>query len=257
MKNHSRSRIVAIIPARYNSVRFPGKPLKQILGKSLIQHTYENTARCGSIDRILIATDDRRICDHVVGFGAEAVMTGEFPSGTDRIASVVASDPSLQAAEVIINVQGDEPCLPPDTLEELVTSLQNDPHAAMATIAVRFGPEEDISNPADVKCLFDLDGDALYFSRSPIPGNKTGKTSPNLTYYKHLGVYAFRPQFLLLYPTLPATPLQMAEDLEQLKVLEHGHRIKIVVGSSDSPGVNLPEDLKKVEQQLCKQNSSL
>lgn len=257
MEPKSRARIVAIIPARYNSVRFPGKPLQKILGKSLIQHTYESTVRCRSIDRIIIATDDKRIFDHVTTFGAEVVMTTEHPSGTDRIASVVAQDPTLQAAEVIINIQGDEPCLDSDTLEELITGLQNDPHAVMATVAVRFEKDDDIHNTAEVKCVFSLNGEALYFSRSPIPGNKTGKIDHDIAYYKHLGVYAFRPQFLLLYPTLATTPLQSAEDLEQLKVLEHGYRIKIVIASRDCPGVNVPEDLKKVESLLCKQNSSL
>jgi 3-deoxy-manno-octulosonate cytidylyltransferase (CMP-KDO synthetase) len=258
MKQQKNLSIIAIIPARYQSVRFPGKPLEKICGKSLIQHTYENTKKCSVINRIIIATDDERIYDHVKGFGAEAVMTStDFPSGTDRIASVVAKEMVLQTADVIVNIQGDEPCIDPETIEKMVHGLQNDPTAVMATAAVRCSSDEEIYSTTEVKCVIDINGQALYFSRSMIPGNKSGRADPHTVYYKHLGLYAFRPQFLLLYPTLSMTPLQKAEDLEQLKVLEHGYKIKVVIASRNSPGVNVPSDITKVEQELCKLNSSL
>jgi 3-deoxy-manno-octulosonate cytidylyltransferase (CMP-KDO synthetase) len=258
MKQQKIPSIVAIIPARYQSVRFPGKPLEKIAGKSLIQHTYENTKRCVIIEKIIIATDDQRICDHVQGFGAEAVMTSsEHPTGSDRIAAVVAANADLQRAEVIVNIQGDEPCIDPETIEMMIHSLQADQTAVMSTAVVRFSADDDIANPTEVKCVIGLNGEALYFSRSVIPGNKTGKIDKTTPYYKHLGIYAFRPQFLLAYPKLPMTPLQIAEDLEQLKIIEHGYKIKVVVASRNNPGVNVPEDISKVEQELCKQNSSL
>lgn len=255
IKDH-QSAIVAIIPARYGSTRFPGKILAPIHGKSLIQHTYENATRCSLLDDILIATDDLRIYDHVNSFGGKAVMTPiECANGSDRLACVIDQFPSLQNASVIVNIQGDEPCVEPSVTENIVKILQGDPSAVMSTAVVPITTEEEAANPGDVKCVLDLYGNVLYFSRALIPGNLNNTYRPNTIYYKHLGIYAYRPQFLLTYRDLPMTPLQRTEDLEQLKVLEHGYKIKAAVVNSASIGVNTPEDIKKVEQELCKQNS--
>jgi 3-deoxy-manno-octulosonate cytidylyltransferase (CMP-KDO synthetase) len=249
--------VVAIIPARYASTRFPGKPLVKIYGKSLIQHTYENAGRCPLLDELVVATDDQRIYDHVKGFGGNVVMTPETcPTGSDRLAYVVQNDPRFQQAEVIVNVQGDEPCVDPQVLTMLVEALQCDPSAVMSTVAVKL-EEEEAQSPSHVKCVMDLRGNVLYFSRALIPGGKAGEYREGISYYKHVGVYAYRPEFLLEYAKLPMTPLQVAEDLEQLKVLEHGYKIKGVVVNSVSVGVDTPEDIKRAEKELCRQSSFL
>ena len=250
-----KKQIAAIIPARYGSVRFPGKPLVEILGKTLIQRTYENTALCKELDEILVATDDQRIYDHVKSFGGNVVMTpSSCHNGTDRLAWVLQECPRLQNTEMIVNVQGDEPCLSPDAITQLIEILRSDPSAVMSTVVVKMTDEKEASNPSEVKCVLSLDGSALYFSRSLIPGGQTNAYRKEMVYYKHLGVYAYRPEFLPEYAKLPMTPLQLAEDLEQLKVLEHGYKIKAAIVISPSIGVNTPEDIRKVEQELCKQN---
>lgn len=249
--------IVAIIPARYASTRFPGKPLVKIYGKSLIQHTYENARRCPLLDELIVATDDQRIYDHVKGFGGHVVMTPDTcPTGSDRLAYVLQNNPRLQQAEVIVNVQGDEPCVDPVVLNDLVEALRSDPEAVMSTVVVKLEDEEAFST-SNVKCVLDLRGNVLYFSRALIPGGKEGEYRKGVSYYKHVGVYAYRPEFLLTYSELPMTPLQMAEDLEQLKVLEHGYKIKGVVAKSTSIGVDTPEDIKRAEKELCRQSSFL
>lgn len=250
--------IVGIIPARFGSTRFPGKPLVKILDKTLIQHTYENALKCSDLEKIIIATDDARIYDHVRSFGGDVIMTPETcETGTDRLAYVVAHHPNLRSAEIIVNIQGDEPCLDPQAIASIIKVLQSDEQAHMSTAIMPIQHEEEAHNPNDVKCVIDLNGNALYFSRSFLPGNKTLKFQKNMAYYKHIGIYAYRPDFLLHYATLPSTPLQLAEDLEQLKVLEHGYKIKTAIINSVNVGVNTPEDIKKVEQEICKQNLSL
>lgn len=249
---------VAIIPARYASVRFPGKPLASILGKTLIQRTYENACRCTSLNRVIIATDDSRIFDHVRSFGAEAIMTGkDHATGTDRLAEAYQNIQSDRKIDILVNIQGDEPCIDPKAIEAIIKALMNDETAVMSTAATQILSEEEALNPAIVKCVISSTGNALYFSRSLIPGNKSGKYCNEATYYKHLGLYAYRPEFLIEYHKLKKTKLQIAEDLEQLKVLEHGYNIKTIIIDSDSVGVDNPEDIKKIENILCKQNTSL
>lgn len=249
-------KIIGIIPARYGSSRFPGKPLVKILDKTLIQHTYDNTKRCNDINELIVATDDQRIFDHVESFGGNAVMTPEnCQTGSDRLAYVLEKDPQLQKAEIIINVQGDEPCLDPSVITALIEALRSDPTAVMSTAVVKLENEEDAQNPSEVKCVLSLDNTVLYFSRALIPGCQKQGFQKATTYYKHLGIYAYRPDFLLKYAKLPMTPLQKAEDLEQLKVLENGYKIKAAIVKSANAGVNTPEDIKKVEQELCKQNT--
>lgn len=246
---------VGIIPARYGSTRFPGKPLHPIYGKTLIQRTYENAYKCNSLERVIVATDDQRIFDHVNSFGGEVVMTSNCClTGTDRLIEVVKTC-SIEK-DLIINIQGDEPFLEPEVITKVIEILANDSTAQMSTAIIPILDKEEIENPSVVKCVPDLSGNALYFSRSVIPGNKSHTVLPSNTYYKHLGIYGYRKGFLLKYGELAPTPLQVAEDLEQLKVLEHGYKIKTAIVESQSIGIDTPEDLNKIEI-LWKQNSSL
>lgn len=255
--NKSR-KIIAIVPARYASTRFPGKPLVPILGKTLIQRTYENAQRCPLLDDLVVATDDQRIFDHVLDFGGKVVMTSsECATGTDRLAEVIRHNPQFDQADIIVNIQGDEPCLDPVITTKMIEALLGDAAAVMSTAVVPLRSEEEAIQSSINKCVIDLNGYALYFSRALIPAGRTLCFIPSNTYYRHVGIYAYRRSFLLKYAELPPTPLQLAEDLEQLKVLEHGYKIKTVIVDSISIGVDVPEDIKKVEQLLCKPNTSL
>jgi 3-deoxy-manno-octulosonate cytidylyltransferase (CMP-KDO synthetase) len=251
-------RLLGIIPARYQSSRFPAKMLATIQGKSLLQHTYEN-AREFKLDDLVVATDDQRIFDHVLAFGGKAVMTSvECPTGTDRLAEVVRSYPAYGEADIVVNIQGDEPCLPAEVVEALIQQLEADPTAVMSTAVCPITSRETALNHSVVKCVLDNQQRALYFSRALIPSSHTDDYSPTTRYYQHLGIYAYRTQFLQQYSELPTTPLQLREDLEQLKILENGHRIKVaIVHQQEIPGVNLPEDIAKVEAILCQRNTSL
>lgn len=249
-------KVLGIIPARYASTRFPGKPLFPIQGKTLLQRTYENALRVGILDDIIVATDDLRILEHVKELGGRVEMTSlNCPTGTDRLAEVLKKNPSLLKAEAIVNIQGDEPCVDPLAIENAVKLLLQDPLASMATIVTPLISEEDAYNPSIVKCVLDQQNNALYFSRSMIPSNKKQLFNPHCPYYRHIGMYVYRPAFLLHYQSLQPTPLQLEEDLEQLKVLEHGYRIKVAITNHSSIGVDTPEDIKKIEQWLCKQNT--
>ena len=240
---------LALIPARYDSTRFPGKPLAAQTGKPLIQHVVEQIRGCETIDRVVVATDDRRIFDVVAGFGGEAVMTGPHPNGTSRLAEAAdlleKDDPGLFAAgKLVVNVQGDEPEVPPATVDALVRGLAADPEADMATLAAQFGPGEDTADPNVVKLVLDRRNRALYFSRSPIPHDRDAALAggpSQTTVYKHPGLYAYRRDFLRLYPTLEPTPLEEAEKLEQLRVLEHGRRIAVIHAPAPHPGIDTPE----------------
>lgn len=253
-----KQKIIGIIPARYGSSRFPGKILAPIGGKTLIQRTYENAAQNTLLQNLTVATDDARIYDHVKAFGAAVVMTSpSCHTGTDRLVEAITNNPNLADADIIVNVQGDEPCLDPQIITQIVDLLLNDKEAVMATAAVQIKSEEEAHDPSIVKCIIDNQENALYFSRALIPAGHEGKMQPNTTYYRHMGIYAYRTHFLLKYTKLPKTPLQLAEDLEQLKVIEHGFRIKVAVVDSFSIGVDNPKDIQKVEQWLLKQNTFL
>ncbi|MBA3722454.1 MAG: 3-deoxy-manno-octulosonate cytidylyltransferase [Parachlamydiaceae bacterium] len=249
-------KVIGIIPARYASTRFPGKPLVPILGKTLLQRTFENAKLANNLDQLIIATDDVRIYDHAKDIGADVVMTSiDCLTGSDRLAEVINQSQKFSKASVIINIQGDEPCIAPQAINDVANILLENNDAVMSTVATKMHSEEEALNPSIVKCVLDQKGNALYFSRSLIPGNKTLSFAP--PYYRHIGLYAYRPDFLLTYQKLPTTPLQLAEDLEQLKVLEHGYRIKVAVTDHISPGVDTPQDIHKIECWLCKQNTSL
>lgn len=250
-------KVLGIIPARYGSTRFPGKPLVKILDKTLIQRTYENAKTCEAFDEIVVATDDQRIFDHVEEFGGKVVMTSaNCLTGTDRLAEVIRNNRKYDDTQLIVNVQGDEPCINVSAIEKAVHSLINESKAVISTAVVPLDPQnaDDANAP---KCVIDCNGYALYFSRALIPGNRTGCYDKNLTYYKHVGLYVYKRDFLLKYGELSPTPLQLAEDLEQLKVLEHGYSIKVVVVDYLGLDVNVPDDIKKVEKELCKVNTSL
>lgn len=239
---------IIVIPARYASTRFPGKMLAFIHSKTLIQHTFENAQKSKRIKDILIATDHKEIFNHVKGFGAKVVMTPKSsPNGTKRVFQALDKLKNVSKDSIVINIQGDEPTLDAKSIDKLCQLLENDPSIKMATLVTPIQDEEHIKNPSVVKCVFDKNFNALYFSRSPIPYPRhKAKT------YQHLGVYAFRMSFLETYNQLPHTPLDKTEDLEQLKVLENGHSIRVLIISTPSIGVDTPEDIIKVEKHLCR-----
>jgi len=238
---------LGIIPARWASTRFPGKPLHPIAGKPLVQHVWERCQQCTSLDEVVIATDCQRILEAAAGFGAKAVLTSEnHPTGTDRIAEAVATFPE---AGYIINIQGDEPLIDPALIDKLAKALHADPGVAMATAANPFDNDSLMDDPNVVKCVIARNGDALYFSRSPLPYRRAD--SPALTLYRHKGIYAYRRDFLEEFVTCPPSPLELAESLEQLRALENGARIKVIITDDDSPGVDTPEQAQQIEDILA------
>ena len=242
-------KVVAILPARYGSTRFPGKPLVDIAGKPMIQHVYERTAQTRSIDRVIVATDDERIAAAVESFGGEVQMTrDDHPSGTDRLAEVAGRI----EADLIVNVQGDEPLIDPVMIESAVAPLLADPAIEMGTLMTRITDLEEYDNPNVVKVVTDRAGFALYFSRASIPHGRDLSVGvvPDLS-YKHIGLYIYQRDFLLKYPKLPETPLEQLEKLEQLRALEHGHRIRVVETDRQSIGVDVPSDVDRVLQLLA------
>ena len=230
---------LAVIPARYESSRFPGKPLADRTGKPLIQHVVERVRRAQRIVRIIVATDDRRIADAVAGFGSEAMMTrADHPNGTSRIAEVVERLGDV-CPDIIVNVQGDEPEIEPHVIDELVEGLAASGGAPMATLASDFAPDEDPADPNIVKVVVDRLDRAMYFSRSVIPFNRDGAI--NLAPLKHPGLYAYQRHFLPEYVALPPTPLEQIEKLEQLRALEHGYPIAVVRTQVRHHGIDTPD----------------
>jgi 3-deoxy-manno-octulosonate cytidylyltransferase (CMP-KDO synthetase) len=246
--------VTAIIPARYASTRFPGKPLVDIAGKPMVQHVYERASEATLVGDVVIATDDERIATVVKGFGGKVVMTSpDHETGTDRLAEVAAK----LDAEIIVNVQGDEPLIDPAMIDAAVAPLLKDRSVSMSTLKSRIVTRHDFFNPNVVKVVTDSRGFALYFSRSPLPhfrdvgdGVTDRLLAEHLHAYKHVGLYVYRREFLLAYNRLQQTPLEQAEKLEQLRVLEHGFRIQVVETAFESIGVDTPEDLEKVLKRL-------
>jgi 3-deoxy-manno-octulosonate cytidylyltransferase (CMP-KDO synthetase) len=234
--------ILCVIPARFSSTRLPGKPLAKIAGKPMIQHVYERAKQAGRPDDVLVATDHEAVFKAIEGFGGKAMMTSaSHPTGTDRLAEVAAHYPDVN---IIINVQGDEPLIAPDIIDRLAGVFDDAPaELVMATLMTEMN-EEEYTNPAAVKVVTDLSGYALYFSRSLIPFPRT--VHRELKVYKHIGIYAYRREFLLKFASLTATPLERAESLEQLRALEHGYRIKVLETDFKSIGVDTPADLERV-----------
>ncbi len=232
---------IAIIPARYASSRFPGKPLVEIAGKTMIEHVYRRASLAQSLQGVWVATDDQRIFDAVRAFGGLVVMTrSDHPSGTDRIAEAA----SALEADVVVNVQGDEPLLDPAEIDAVVSPFADSADLLMSTARVRILDPRDVADPGVVKVVCDREGYALYFSRLPLPYYRSGDAGEH---YKHLGLYAYRKSFLQQYAALQPTPLEQAECLEQLRVLENGHRILVVTVEHDAVSVDTPEDLERVE----------
>lgn len=229
------ARAVVIIPARYESTRLPGKVLADETGRTLIQHVHDRAQAAARVSRILVATDDHRIADAVRDFGGEPVMTrSDHPNGTSRLAEVAAS----LNDDFIVNVQGDEPEIDPNVIDLVIDTIARSA-APMATVASPFTDDEDHADPSIVKVVVNPRGHAMYFSRSPIPHNREG--GEPVRPLKHVGIYAYRRSFLLAYPDLPPTPLERAEQLEQLRVLEHGRDIAVAVTDCHHHGIDTPE----------------
>lgn len=239
--------IIGIIPSRYNSTRFPGKPLVDIGGKSMIQRVYEQTQKVRSFSKIIVATDDVRIEEHVKSFGGDVIMTStEHQSGTDRCGEVVRK--LKENYDIVVNIQGDEPFIQPEQLEKLIATF-DDVNTQIATLAIKLKNSEDIFSPNIVKVVFSVLGNALYFSRNPIPFNRNAEREKwvnTTSYYKHLGIYAFRSDILRKINTLQQSTLEKAESLEQLRWLENDFKIKLVETDIDTIGVDTPEDLLKL-----------
>jgi 3-deoxy-manno-octulosonate cytidylyltransferase (CMP-KDO synthetase) len=241
----------AIIPSRFGSSRFKGKPLALIAGKPMIQRVYEQAVKAKSISKAVVATDDQQIFDMVKGFDGEVVMTSsKLRSGTDRVAQ--ASDiMGLKPEEIVVNIQGDQPVFNPVVLDQLVSPFGSDDDIKMATLAFKIKNIEEISNPKDVKVIFDKNNFAIYFSRAQIPHPRDAKNEDDLPdYFKHLGFYAYRKNFLDEITKLDSGKYENVEKLEQLRVLESGFKIKLSITEFDAPGVDIPEDIKKIEHYL-------
>jgi 3-deoxy-manno-octulosonate cytidylyltransferase (CMP-KDO synthetase) len=238
---------VAVIPARYASQRFPGKPLALIGGKPMIVHVMERAARARLVDGVLVATDDERIAEAVRSHGGEAVMTpADIRSGSDRIALAARE---MTGTEIIVNVQGDEPLIPPEMIDEAVRPLLGDPSIGAGTLVRRLRSAADLDNPNIPKVLLDRSGRCLYFSRAAVPygrGMSREELLVSFPVYGHIGLYVFRREFLLEFTSMVQTPLELAEQLEQLRILEHGRTLHAVVTAHESIAVDTPADLERV-----------
>jgi 3-deoxy-manno-octulosonate cytidylyltransferase (CMP-KDO synthetase) len=257
---------VVVIPARYASSRFPGKPLVPIAGRPMIQHVYERACQARLVHAVLVATDDQRIVDAVEACGGQAVMTSPtHPSGTDRVAEVAAQ----LTCDIVVNVQGDEPGIAPQVIDALIQPLYEDAALPMSTLARPLREVADLLTPHVVKVVVDRAGYALYFSRAPIPyDRRSWPQAPQLLAAAgaipavppgcsiHCGLYAYRRDFLLHLATLSQTALEQVEQLEQLRVLEHGYRIRVVPTTYESVGVDTPEDVARVERLLAQEGGT-
>ncbi|MGA9115573.1 MAG: 3-deoxy-manno-octulosonate cytidylyltransferase [Bacteroidota bacterium] len=243
--------VLVIIPARYGSTRLPGKPLADIGGKSMIRRVYEQARKSPVVCRVAVATDDERVVREVESFGGEAVLTPPgIPTGTDRVALAARS---LPEAEFVVNVQGDEPLLEPAMIGEAVSALEAAPEASCSTLVRPLTDGSDLENPSVVKVALDAQGNAIYFSRAPIPFRRDtprSRWTEGHIYWRHVGLYAFRREFLLLYPSLPRGVLEQAEELEQLRMIEHGHRVRSAETRFDCMPVDTPEDLERIRKRI-------
>jgi|SRR5665213_979538 len=238
---------LGIIPARYASSRFPGKPLVDIDGKSMIQRVYERAEKCGNLSEVIIATDDKRIFDHVVGFHGMVVITSaDHQSGTDRCAEVALQHPEY---DVIINIQGDEPYIEPEQISQLAGCFK-DSNTQIATLVKKVQNELELFNPNSPKVILNNRSEAIYFSRSPLPcirGQEEKNWLQHYTYFKHIGIYGYRADILQQVTKLPVSALEKAESLEQLRWIENGYRIKVAETEFETFAVDTPGDLEKLK----------
>jgi 3-deoxy-manno-octulosonate cytidylyltransferase (CMP-KDO synthetase) len=233
-------KILGVIPARLASSRFPGKVLAQIASKPMLQHVYERASQARYLTSIIVATDDERVFEVARNFGARVRMTrSDHLSGTDRVAEVA----SAENCDIVVNIQGDEPLIDPDAIDAAILPMVHDTDIQMATLKKKIIDPREIADPNVVKVITDLAGDAIYFSRLPIPYYREKSASP---YFKHIGIYLYQRDFLLGYSALPVGPLERAERLEQLRALENGLKIRVVETDYESLGVDTPEDLERV-----------
>lgn len=241
-------KVACIIPSRFASTRLPGKPLADICGKPMIQRVYEQVKKSKKAHHVIVATDDERVYKVVESFGGSVIMTSpDHLSGTDRLAEVAKAREDI---DVIINVQGDEPLIDPDLIDELISYFEESPEPNMATVSSPMD-EEDFQNPAAVKVVCNQKGFALYFSRSLLPYPRNGGVSP----MKHIGIYGYTREFLLAYAAMAPTPLEQCESLEQLRALENGYSIKVIETDKVFVGVDTPEDLKRVNKIFAKREN--
>lgn len=254
MQSHD-PKVVGIIPARYHSNRFEGKPIALIGNKPMIQHVVERARRAEVLARVVVATDDERIAEVVNNFGGEVVMTRpDHATGTDRLAEA-ASLIDITEHDIIVNIQGDQPLFPAEVVEQVARPMLDDPALPMSTLIYKITRPEEINDPNHVKTVFDRHGNALYFSRAPIPFQRNPEESARPTYYKHLGFYAYRKGFLLTYVGLPEGEWERFEKLEQLRALEYGYTIRVVLTEHDSIEVDTPKDILRVEELLHEFNN--
>jgi len=247
----TQNAVIGIIPARWASTRFPGKPLHPIAGKPLLQHVWERCQDCSRLDAVVVATDDPRIADAADSFGARVTMTSaDHPSGTDRIAEAARN---LGGGFThAVNIQGDEPLIDPALVDRLAAALTDDPALPFVTAANPVTDPADITDPNVVKVVLRADGDALYFSRSAIPANPDARSH---TFYRHMGIYGYRCDFLEQFVSWPPSPLEQTERLEQLRALENGARIRVLITTGTSIGVDTPEHVAMVEKLLRAQSA--
>ncbi len=255
------SKAVGIIPARWGSTRFPGKPLHLIAGEPLLRRVWERCRRAKKLDAVIIATDDLRVAKAAFDWGAEVALTSpRHRSGTDRVAEVAKK---AKEFAYIINIQGDEPLVDPRLIDRLVVTLQRDRQIGLVTAAHPFSDAKEAKSPHQVKVVLDLQGNALYFSRSPIPFSRSGgfptadqpkrrSGGRRSLYFRHQGIYGFRRDALLQFVKWKPSPLEQAESLEQLRALENGVRVHVLVTKQGSPGVDTPQDAKALEQRLAR-----
>lgn len=239
--------VLAVIPARYASTRFPGKPLALIAGRPMIQHVVEQVRRAGRVSGVVVATEDERIVKAAAEFGAQAIMTrSDHRTGTDRVAEVAIHMP----ADIYVNVQGDEPLIDPDAIDSVIEAITEDDEIQIATPCSAITQPNDIMDPNIVKVVMDFEGNGLYFSRAPVPWVRDTGATVAARHWKHIGLYAFRRNALLEFPTLPPGELERLEQLEQLRWLENGFRIRVVETQYDAVSVDIPEDAARVEKIL-------
>ena len=249
MGSMGSEKIVIVIPARYGSTRLPGKPLVSLAGQPMIQRVYERAKLSQRAGRVIVATDDARIVAAVEGFGGEARMTrADHRTGTERVAEVAAH----VDGEVFVNVQGDEPLLDPAAVDTAIDALLEEPVAAVATVVTAIRIPGDIMDPNVVKAVLDFDNNALYFSRAPVPWVRDTAAKLQVRHWKHLGLYVFQREALLEYPTLPQGELEKIEQLEQLRWMENGWKIRVAEVEHDAVSVDVPDDVARVEKLLQK-----